>query len=125
MLGNIIYPIITAAITAVIGFFLNIFGFKFSELFASYLSDSYLKERIFVVVALIIMVAVIFYDIFSNKLKKAKDELKQKDKDLSKTESDLDITKKAIDNLYDKEARLHAFSALINFKKNDDDKRRS
>ncbi len=123
MLGNIIYPIITAAITAVIGFFLSIFGFNFKDLFGSYLSDPYLKERIFVLFAFIAILLVIFFDLFRNKLKNTKEKLKQTEQTLSETKMDLSetkrnlaVTKKALDDLYEKEQKLHAYSALVNFR---------
>lgn len=123
MLENIIYPIITTAITAVIGFFLSIFGFNFKELFSSYSSDPYLKERFFVLCAIVVILLVLFFDLFRNKLKNAKEKLEQteqalsqKETDLLETKNNLKITKKALDDLYKKEQKLHAYSALVNYK---------
>lgn len=123
MKNNILYPIITSAILAFIGFILHIIGFDFKGLVSCYDTFLYYKEIIFVAVSFVIIISVIIYDAFKDKLdkkklqvKETKDEVDSLNSQLHEAKENLAITKQKLDEMIKIDEELRAIRALNNFK---------
>ena len=138
MKGNIVYPIITTAIVAFVGIMLDLFGFDFKSFVLEFGTFTYCKELIFVLISFVIICIVIIWDILScvykyklSKIEKCCDEnkelkdtilkleikLEQKNSELEKANSNVEMTKKALTDLLEIESEIKRERALKNFKK--------
>lgn len=111
-----VYPVITAVITAAVGIILEILGFDFVKFFSEYP-----KECIFFIIAVIVIVLVVMYDIFKGRLSSSKNDLKEKQKEIQSLKNDLNVTKSKLDEVMKLHPELHYKRALNNYK-NDNDK---
>lgn len=137
MKSNIVYPIITTAILAVIGIVLDFFGFNFKGFICSLGSYAFLKEFIFVLISFLIISCVIVYDIIDSSFKKKsanlekiceenktlkdtvsklENSLNQAKMELNTTKTNLNKTKHELINLLEIQSELKRERALKNFK---------